>query len=325
MPHVSLPMSAPMAMAPDDELFARISEHRACGQTWQDISEALVAASAAPENLSPTQLSYLFYRRLSSTQPPSLPMASPMPQVTSQRFAPYSAGGRGTHGGGSSTRRTNSISNSRQVRLAYLNVDQFKQLQRLIMLHGENDWDYLSGEMDIRAGDLKKNWVGYTTSTVITRTWSAEEIEMLAVCRAISISCRTTAKLIGTKLPLQCRRKTIKPAFLVAPTTVHYSADGGFMHLIAAKSGGAASHATDPHSDRIVVDRESLDVAREIIRTHVNGLSLQQSFAGVRHVLAVARAALPALSQQTVDMCVLSILSTHPSYEAGQHPATVRT
>ncbi|KAJ2463638.1 hypothetical protein EV174_006926, partial [Coemansia sp. RSA 2320] len=90
-------------------------------------------------------------------------------------------------------------------------------------------------------------------------------------------------------------------------------------------SGGAASHATDPHSDRIVADRESLDVAREIIRTHVNGLSLQQSFAGVRHVLAVARAALPALSQQTVDMCVLSILSTHPSYEAGQHPATVRT
>ncbi|KAJ2816746.1 hypothetical protein IWW50_006394, partial [Coemansia erecta] len=40
--------------------------------------------------------------------------------------------------------------------------------------------------------------------------WTKPEMEILALCRSLGISCRTTAKIIATKLPLQCRRKTIK-------------------------------------------------------------------------------------------------------------------
>ncbi|KAJ1662546.1 hypothetical protein EV178_005793 [Coemansia sp. RSA 1646] len=96
------------------------------------------------------------------------------------------------------------------IKLAYLNVDQFYALQQLMREHGE-DWEVLGRMMGIRPADLAKNWEGYSVETRVTRQWTRDEMELLATCRQMGICCRTTAKIIGTKLPLQCRRKTLKP------------------------------------------------------------------------------------------------------------------
>ncbi|KAJ1906901.1 hypothetical protein LPJ81_001084 [Coemansia sp. IMI 209127] len=96
------------------------------------------------------------------------------------------------------------------IKLAYLNVDQFYALQQLMREHGE-DWALLGHVMGIRPADLSKNWEGYSVDTRVTRQWTREEMELLAICRQMGICCRTSAKIIGTKLPLQCRRKTLKP------------------------------------------------------------------------------------------------------------------
>ncbi|KAJ2388006.1 hypothetical protein GGI23_006152, partial [Coemansia sp. RSA 2559] len=108
-------------------------------------------------------------------------------------------------------RNGNEATNARPlIKLAYLNVDQFYALQQLMREHGE-DWALLGHVMGIRPADLAKNWEGYSVDTRVTRQWTREEMELLATCRQMGICCRTSAKIIGTKLPLQCRRKTLKP------------------------------------------------------------------------------------------------------------------
>ncbi|KAJ1855121.1 hypothetical protein GGH12_003961 [Coemansia sp. RSA 1822] len=102
-----------------------------------------------------------------------------------------------------------SESETTQRKLCYLRVDEFRVLQTLVREHGE-DWNALGRIMGVRAGDLAKNWPGYSVDTNITSSWTKPEIEILTMCRSLGISCRTTAKIIATKLPLQVRRKTIK-------------------------------------------------------------------------------------------------------------------
>ncbi|KAJ1720319.1 hypothetical protein LPJ61_006181, partial [Coemansia biformis] len=91
----------------------------------------------------------------------------------------------------------------------YLNRDEFIQLQELVSAHGE-DWECVGELMGIRPRDLAKNWVGYSVDTQITKAWTHEEMVLLYLCRTLGIDCRRTAKIIHTKLPLQCRRKTLK-------------------------------------------------------------------------------------------------------------------
>ncbi|KAJ2499230.1 hypothetical protein GGH96_003676 [Coemansia sp. RSA 1972] len=108
-----------------------------------------------------------------------------------------------------------SESESTQRKLCYLRVDEFRALQTLVREHGEN-WNALGRIMGVRAGDLAKNWPGYSVDTNITSSWTKPEIEILKMCRSLGIPCRTTAKIIATKLPLQVRRKTIKKRLISA-------------------------------------------------------------------------------------------------------------
>ncbi|KAJ2720874.1 hypothetical protein GGI07_004352 [Coemansia sp. Benny D115] len=89
-------------------------------------------------------------------------------------------------------------------------VNQFLMLQELVKQHGE-DWPAIAAEIGIRSADLEQNWRGYSVSTQITREWTCDETATLALCRKLGVSCRASALIIGTKLPLQCRRKTIRP------------------------------------------------------------------------------------------------------------------
>ncbi|KAJ2861903.1 hypothetical protein GGH94_004609 [Coemansia aciculifera] len=290
----------------DDQLYVRISEYRASGMTWQDMSDAF--SSAEGGRLSATHLAYFYFRRHLSELPPQ-PL-QPTPAAT-HRFVPYTTKKAATKS------RTEILEHAK---LAYLNVDQFKQLQRLVSEYGEGNWDLISGIMAIRAGDLQKNWRGYSVATVITRQWTRGEIEMLALCRAIGVCCRTTAKLIGTKLPLQCRRKTIKHSDCLPATSVHCPPNGP-MYLVTAQqqpsSSLAISHAfgLQQSQGQIEIDQASLAIAREIVNRHTCPHS-----SGVSHILELAHRALPAYSQQTVNMCMLAILGSHPDYESGQQP-----
>ncbi|KAJ2190899.1 hypothetical protein IW139_004992, partial [Coemansia sp. RSA 353] len=108
-----------------------------------------------------------------------------------------------------------SESDATQRKLCYLRVDEFRALQTLVREHGEN-WNALGRIMGVRAGDLAKNWPGYSVDTNITSSWTKPEIEILKLCRSLGIPCRTTAKIIATKLPLQVRRKTIKKRLISA-------------------------------------------------------------------------------------------------------------
>ncbi|KAJ2768642.1 hypothetical protein IWQ56_002861, partial [Coemansia nantahalensis] len=92
--------------------------------------------------------------------------------------------------------------------LNYLNRDQFIQMQSLIHDYGE-DWERLSKMMGIRPRDLSKNWIGHSLATEITKAWTHDEMVILYLCRELDICCRRTAKIISTKLPLQCRRKNL--------------------------------------------------------------------------------------------------------------------
>ncbi|KAJ2840374.1 hypothetical protein FBU31_000471 [Coemansia sp. 'formosensis'] len=316
---MSLPSSPPpsmlsnMAAVPtsldDDQLFARIAECRANGMTWQDMSEVF-SAQMGGSGLSATQLSYLYFRR----NPEPLSAAT-----TTHRFVPYTIKKSATAAVRAQADR------QAEAKLAYLNVDQFKQLQRLVSEYGES-WDLISSIMGVRAGDLQKNWRGYSPRTIITRPWTRGEIEILSLCRAIGVCCRTTAKLIGTKLPLQCRRKTVKPADCLPSTSVHCPPNGPMYLVTAQKHQPSSSLAIsrafglqqDCQAAQIEVDKGSLAVAREIVRLHAS--SVHEPGAGVRHMLELAHEAMPGYSQRTVDMCMLAILGSHPDYESGQQP-----
>ncbi|KAJ1720054.1 hypothetical protein LPJ53_005269 [Coemansia erecta] len=91
----------------------------------------------------------------------------------------------------------------------YINIDQFFELQRFIRLHGE-DWNKLGQLMNMRGSDLSACWNGYTVDSVVTREWTKGEMEILGLCRELGIPCRLSSKIIGSKLPLQCRRKILK-------------------------------------------------------------------------------------------------------------------
>ncbi|KAJ2053053.1 hypothetical protein H4S04_000926 [Coemansia sp. S16] len=285
----------PVMQLDDDQLYSRICEYRASGMTWQDMSEAFSTIDGG--GLSATHLAYFYFRRHPQQQ--SIPVAS-------HRFVPYTVK--------KSSRKSDS---TEHAKLAYLNVDQFKQLQRLVSECGEHNWEVISGIMAIRSGDLQKNWRGYTVHTNITRQWTRSEIEILALCRAIGVCCRTTAKLIGTKLPLQCRRKTIKHSDCIPATSVHCSANGP-MYLVTSQqqpTSLAISHAfgLQQIQGQIEIDVASLAIARDIANTSVHS-------SGVRPILELAHRALPGYSQQTVNMCMLAILGSHPDYESGQQP-----
>ncbi|KAJ2796750.1 hypothetical protein H4R20_005431 [Coemansia guatemalensis] len=99
-------------------------------------------------------------------------------------------------------------------KLNYVNAKEFFEMQELVRKHGE-DWELIGTKMGIRPGDLAKNWVSYSTDTKITCKWLKSEMEILALCRSLGINCRATAKIISTKLPLQCRRKTLKRHHLI--------------------------------------------------------------------------------------------------------------
>ncbi|KAJ2743221.1 hypothetical protein GGI20_003905 [Coemansia sp. BCRC 34301] len=292
-PHSAKPLGdSSFGLTDNGDLFARISECRANGLTWQDISE-----SSLDNGLSASQLSYLFYRRLSE-HPSTQPKAEERPI----RATPYASKRRAR------TPRALKAGSLEQTKLAYLNVDQFKQLQRLVLEYGDENWDLLGELMMVRAGDLQKNWVGYSVHTVITRVWTREEIEVLALCRAIGVCCRTTAKLIGTKLPLQCRRKTVKPHDCQPPTSVHCPPNGP-MYLVSSKKG--------VRDLCFEIGVGGLAVARDIVREHRGGQGMS---AGIGRVLELAFAALPMYSRQAVSMCMLALLASHPDYEAGQQP-----
>ncbi|PIA13481.1 hypothetical protein COEREDRAFT_83449 [Coemansia reversa NRRL 1564] len=106
------------------------------------------------------------------------------------------------------------VEESKYRKLNYLNAKEFFEMQALVRKYGEN-WELIGKHMGIRPGDLAKNWVSYSTDTKITCKWLKSEMEILALCRSLGINCRATAKIISTKLPLQCRRKTLKRHHLI--------------------------------------------------------------------------------------------------------------
>ncbi|KAJ2553878.1 hypothetical protein GGH95_005606, partial [Coemansia sp. RSA 1836] len=320
----------PLMSNDNGQLFARISEYRANGLTWQDISDIFASASSLGEEeeegggLSATQLSYLFYRQLSeltpqqqqhpqhAPPPPPPPATMVPPLLAANRFMPYTvkapkankARTQSSSKSDKSAAADNSPSSSaafssRLAKLAYLNVDQFKQLQRLVSEYGQSNWDLLGELMEVRPGDLQKNWLGYSVATVITRPWSRAEIEVLALCRAIGVCCRTTAKLIGTKLPLQCRRKTIKqPEYCLPATSVHCPPNGP-MYLVVSRQQQQQQQQHGDDGGQIEIDQNSLAIAREIVRCHTS--SAEQhchspgfTTSGVWHILELAHDALPA-------------------------------
>ncbi|KAJ2646257.1 hypothetical protein GGH99_008097, partial [Coemansia sp. RSA 1285] len=147
------------------------------------------------------------------------------------------------------------------IKLAYLNVDQFYALQNLMRQHGDSDWAMLGQLMGIRPADLAKNWDGYSVNTRVTRQWTKDEMELLATCRQMGICCRTTAKIIGTKLPLQCRRKTLKPPLDVGPRNSRVSLRRAISP--AAAGGGGGGGGSDSEDEAIGGGGGTLEDANE--------------------------------------------------------------
>ncbi|KAJ2077670.1 hypothetical protein H4R24_004992 [Coemansia sp. RSA 988] len=110
-------------------------------------------------------------------------------------------------------------------KLNYVNAKEFFEMQALVRKHGE-DWELIGQHMNIRPSDLAKNWVSYSIDTKITCKWLKSEMEILALCRSLGINCRATAKIISTKLPLQCRRKTLKRHHLIDDSDFKASGSG---------------------------------------------------------------------------------------------------
>ncbi|KAJ2450655.1 hypothetical protein EV183_004155 [Coemansia sp. RSA 2336] len=138
-----------------------------------------------------------------SLHPPLLPLQNTLLPVPSEPYNTF------TKPLLSSSGSTSQNPPQKLRKLCYLKVHEFRMLQNLIREHGE-DWDKVGMLMGVRPGDLAKNWPGYSVDTLITSDWTKSEMQILALCRNLRIPCRATAKIIGTKLPLQCRSKTLK-------------------------------------------------------------------------------------------------------------------
>ncbi|KAJ2681974.1 hypothetical protein H4R19_007221, partial [Coemansia spiralis] len=102
--------------------------------------------------------------------------------------------------------------------------------------------------MGIRGRDLANNWVGYSLATEITKVWTYDEMVILYLCRTLNIDCRRTAKIIYTKLPLQCRRKNL---------TRMISAFGG-TGMLPRKRGGRRGNR-HPSTSAANNDADALD------------------------------------------------------------------
>ncbi|KAJ2850266.1 hypothetical protein IWW36_002014 [Coemansia brasiliensis] len=148
----------------------------------------------------------------SPLHPPLLPLQNELLSVPSEQ--PYSSICSLTQGLNSTSKpllgnKHDQKPPQKQRKLCYLKVHEFRMLQSLVREHGEN-WEKIGMLMGVRPGDLAKNWPGYSVDTLITSDWTKSEMQILALCRNLRIPCRATAKIIGTKLPLQCRSKTLK-------------------------------------------------------------------------------------------------------------------
>ncbi|KAI9469596.1 hypothetical protein LPJ78_005189 [Coemansia sp. RSA 989] len=166
-----------------------------------DFINSLALALEPMGNSAPSQQQPVTAMSSPSLNPPLLPLQNTLLTVSSEQ--PYSTFTKPL------LSNNDQKPSQRQRKLCYLKVHEFRMLQNLIREHGE-DWDKIGMLMGVRPGDLAKNWPGYSVDTLITSDWTKSEMQILALCRNLRIPCRATAKIIGTKLPLQCRSKTLK-------------------------------------------------------------------------------------------------------------------
>ncbi|KAJ1816880.1 hypothetical protein LPJ75_001881 [Coemansia sp. RSA 2598] len=241
---MAVSISAPAAQMSDD-MYMHVSKQRALGRSWQQISSELSSASypGAAAIGDAAHLMQLFDAKLASintdaaaaTQslPLSVPLSVPLSltmQFPPQHYEPHmltrtTMPKRHASRPESAARRSipvpvsSAAASSRAMvrrglveekeHQTYINIDQFFELQRLIRVHGE-DWNKLGQLMNMRGSDLSACWNGYTVDSKVTREWTAGEMEILGLCRELGIPCRLSSKIIGSKLPLQCRRKILK-------------------------------------------------------------------------------------------------------------------
>ncbi|KAJ2237359.1 hypothetical protein IWW45_001045 [Coemansia sp. RSA 485] len=228
------------------DLFTQVCKHRAPGPSWQEISDQLPLSSypGAPTICDAAHLAQTFDAKLAginqnaavaaaaaaaaaaTMQPLPLSLTTPLAPQRQPRLSSGMAAKRATASRPASSKRSVSASASspaaptpsraskraladEKEHQTYINIDQFFELQRLIRMHGE-DWNKLGQLMDMRGSDLSSCWNGYTVDSKVTREWTSGEMDILGLCRELGIPCRLSSKIIGTKLPLQCRRKILK-------------------------------------------------------------------------------------------------------------------
>ncbi|KAJ1882336.1 hypothetical protein LPJ57_001014 [Coemansia sp. RSA 486] len=230
--------SSPAMQHMTGDLLMHVSKHRALGLSWQEISDQLpLSYSGAPTICDAAHLAQTFDAKLAGINQnaavaaaaamQSLPLSLTMPLAPQHqpRLSSGMVAKRATTSKPASSKRSVSASvsspastSSRVSKRAladekehqtYINIDQFFELQRLIRMHGE-DWNKLGQLMDMRGSDLSSCWNGYTVDSKVTREWTSGEMDILGLCRELGIPCRLSSKIIGTKLPLQCRRKILK-------------------------------------------------------------------------------------------------------------------
>ncbi|KAJ1950406.1 hypothetical protein EC988_004398, partial [Linderina pennispora] len=85
-----------------------------------------------------------------------------------------------------------------------ISIHGFNRLQQLVRQHGE-DWDLIGREMHALPSKMRNAWKGYGLDTRITTEWTADELATLRRCKDSCIPPGKTARIIGTKLPVQCR------------------------------------------------------------------------------------------------------------------------
>ncbi|KAJ1890240.1 hypothetical protein LPJ66_007595 [Kickxella alabastrina] len=189
-----------------NSLLGQITNHGMQGVSWETVCRSLPQNSAesnrnanTPDHLTGTHSANS--QGTMSATPGSITAGSAMTTMsTIHKNVGKRAGGR---------RSFRADEPAGLAHMTYFNVDQFYEAQRLIRRHGEN-WLLIGQIMGIRGGDLAENWRGYSVHSRITREWTASETEILALCRQLGIPCRMASRIIGSKLPLQCRRKTLK-------------------------------------------------------------------------------------------------------------------
>lgn len=189
--------------------------------------------------------------------------------------------------------------------VVYLNVDQFNHLQSLVQMYGE-DWPRLSQLLQIQAYDLEKNWRGYSLHTKITSIWQDSECLLLGFCRALGVCCRTSALIIGTKLPLQCRRKNLKDEWKPIITT---QLSGQNLVWLADKRH---YYMADSQLHAVGVNDESMEVLRSLVQ--LAGMDGVDSL----RLVGLARQMCPKVDAAVVGLAVVDLLSKHRLFAAGQ-------